>query len=111
MIINIMDVCQLKHCQFDISNSLTSLMPLLEKVFGIHSVNMQKKNVTTNVVINKACPKKLWIDSSRISQIMNNFISNALKYTQSSGNINVYITWCIHETSQEDLLKPIMKSS
>ena len=94
MISNIADVCRFRQDQMDNSNAPHTLSQILEKVFTIQTVSMQKKNITIQALICKNLPKKLWTDASRLSQIINNLISNALKYTQANGEINVYATWC-----------------
>ncbi|SAL31089.1 two-component regulatory system sensor kinase [Caballeronia cordobensis] len=44
------------------------------------------------VIIDRACPRKLWFDPIRITQILNNLLSNALKFTYS-GKVVTRVRW------------------
>ena len=54
------------------------------------------KNIHLDVEINEKLPD-LWLDPDRIAQVVNNLISNALRYTPEEGTITVEVS---HESKQ-----------
>jgi len=56
--------------------------------------------------IDRKLPTVLWIDPSRILQIIMNLLSNSLKFTKRGGKIHIYVTWCPSSYSSEQLLSP-----
>ena len=109
-ITNLIDAFDLKPIQDQPSNTLTDFVRLTEKALTIHTDTIQKKGITIKVLIDKKIPNKIWINTSRVSQIMINLISNTLKHIQSAGKVSVSTTWCLHGTSKENLMKPINDS-
>lgn len=69
--------------EFDISNTI-------EEIIKTHQEHILKKNLDFITDIDSDIPKRLLGDENRLKQILNNFLSNATKFT-SSGNITLSI--------------------
>jgi PAS domain S-box-containing protein len=67
--------CNLKE---DINNTLSTFKSLA-----------YKKNITYNISIDTNIPNNLECDVQRLKQVMNNLISNAIKFTPQNGKVDV----------------------
>lgn len=59
-----------------------------EKVVEILKSNATNKNITINVAISESV--KVFADANMLNTILRNLISNAIKFTNKGGNINIY---------------------
>ena len=104
---NVLDVAKLRSEKMEIASVEVNFESIIEKTFVINSENLKKTGVTAKAEIDKKLPKNLWIDPSRILQILMNLMSNALKFTPKGGNVNILVKWCPISSTRENLLKPI----
>ncbi len=63
-----------------------NLADLIEKTLSSHEMEFQDKNL--KVVVSGSCPA-IMADRDRISQVLINLISNAVKYTEEGGEIRI----------------------
>ncbi len=68
-----------------------SLVDLLRDVVDLHSLAAKDKNQELELQIDNNIPK-IKIDQSMINQVLNNIISNAVKYTPKGGKITVSLS-------------------
>lgn len=99
-----------------------SIRELVVKVLAAHAPIANRQGLRLFVVIDRTCPRKLFFDPIRLSQILNNLLGNALKFTYS-GKIVVRARWTndvlelsvadsgigIPEPQQEMLFQPFMQ--
>jgi len=104
---NVLDVAKLKSEKMEISCIEVNFETILNKIFTINSENFKRTNIIAKAEIDKKLPKNLWMDPSRMLQILMNLMSNALKFTPKGGNIQILVKWCSTKTKKEDLLAPI----
>jgi len=90
---NALDAAKLKSEKMEISCSETSLESVIKKVFIINSENLKKQKITAQAFIDSALPPLIWIDPHRILQILMNLVSNAIKFTNNSGYMNIHVKW------------------
>lgn len=106
-----MDVCRLKSCHDEIiriskmvkdlenlarvegdnlklNKSEISLLSIVEKVIGNFEKEIEKKGLVIDI---KADDIKILADGDRITQVVINLISNAIKYTNNGGMIKINI--------------------
>lgn len=55
---------------------------------GVEKLEHQIKEKEMDVSISGSC-SKVWVDSSRMTQVIINLLTNAIKYTQPEGNISI----------------------
>ncbi len=72
--------------RFTIDPKLDEINVLIEKQVDNHRVLVKNKNVDIGVELDPNLPL-LFFDSLRIEQVLNNLLSNALKFTPENGNI------------------------
>ncbi|CAM3075035.1 cell wall metabolism sensor histidine kinase WalK [Paenibacillus sediminis] len=61
---------------------------MLEDVVDRFSFQMQQRNIKTTISIGPGITKA-WLDRDQIDQVLDNLISNAMKYTPDGGNIAI----------------------
>ncbi|MBI4651042.1 PAS domain-containing sensor histidine kinase [Candidatus Desantisbacteria bacterium] len=88
LINDLLDVSQLEFGKFKINKQLFSLTKLLTNKKEEFKIIAEKKNLKLDF---NSCPEEIVIngDQERISQVLSNLISNAIKFTNPGGKINV----------------------
>jgi signal transduction histidine kinase len=78
----------------------TDLSELLQTVVDHFQPQCAQKNVALSVAIAQNLPQ-VWVDLDRIHQVLNNLLSNALRYTPEGGTISLDANWKGTERSSE----------
>lgn len=87
---SILDAAKIEAGQFTIEKKPSDLKKLLEERVEFFSPEAEKKGITIVSEIEEL--PQILIDPARIEEVMNNLISNSLKFTQSGGKITVKAT-------------------
>ena len=82
MINELLDLSKLKSEKFELELQEFSLYECLKNLASSFSIICEKKNITFNFSYDKNIPPILIGDSLRISQVVNNLLSNAYKFTE-----------------------------
>jgi len=106
LVSNILDAAKLKSDKMELACIETDFVDLVKKAFTINSENLSHKELFAEAFISKNIPKFLFIDPSRLLQILMNLLSNAIKFTPKGGKIFLHVSWCPQEQS-DNLLTPI----
>ena len=85
---SLLDAAKLEAGRLTIEKAPTDIRKLIEDEIQIFSASAQNKNVGLTSQIENL-PSKIDLDSFRISQAINNLISNSLKFTPAGGKITV----------------------
>jgi len=102
---NVLDAAKLKAEKMDLVYSASSCHEIVQKALSINAENLKEKNIYARSYIQKQLPQRLYMDNSRVLQIIMNLISNAIKFTPQGGTISVYMQWFPEDTPKEILLK------
>ena len=110
---NVLDAAKLKSDKMELAYSESSSVDSIKKVLVIYSERIKQKHLNVNVFVDKYLPPVVWIDPSRLLQIMINLFSNAMKFTPEAGKIEVFLKWYKEEDIQnkDELLAPIVDYS
>jgi len=103
---NVLDAAKLKSERMEVTNMETSPLETLKKALTINAQSLKDKNIFVQAFIYKNVPRNVWVDRSRLLQVLMNLLSNAVKFTDTNGKIKVHIAWCDHH-NDENLLKPV----
>ena len=116
---DILDVSKIEAGSFELYSIDYETAPLLSDVLNLNKVRIGSKPITLAVEINADFPARFNGDELRVRQILNNILSNAVKYTEE-GEIkltvnseqlaeNVLVTFTVSDTGigirQEDIGK------
>ncbi|HKY09613.1 MAG TPA: ATP-binding protein, partial [Candidatus Binatia bacterium] len=83
-----LDISKIDAGELQLTKAAADLKPLLEEVFLDHSMEAAKKRITFKTDVSDNLPE-LFVDVRRISQVLENLVSNAFKYTQTGGEISI----------------------
>lgn len=86
---DILDFSKLRSGEFMIEPKNFSIHNEISHALELFVASANLKNITITSFIDPFIPKELYADSLRIKQILSNFLSNAIKFTNISGHINV----------------------
>jgi len=109
LINNVLDAAKLKSDKMEIIRQETDLIEVFQKVFTINNDNFKDKELIVEANLDKRLPKQLWVDPSRMLQILMNLLSNAIKFTPSKGKIRFYVGWHSSKEDAKILLNPYIE--
>ncbi len=87
---DILDLTKIEAGKMSIETVNFDLVELINSVVNIMSVSARNKGITLSCTFSRECPRFVLGDPSRIRQVLNNLIQNAVKFT-SSGSIQVKV--------------------
>ena len=102
MINNILDFSKLEAGKFMLEPREFQFREMIEYVKGNHSGRMNEKGLEFFVTVSPEVPDRIIADELRIVQILNNLLSNALKFT-SMGKIMVEVLKTAQEGNRAEL--------
>ena len=92
MINDIFDFNSMQAGKFKICQSDFNLIGLLHEIHDVYSYTVSEKKQKLTIILNDDVPAWLCGDRLRISQVINNLLSNATKFTPERGEISLEIT-------------------
>ena len=89
----LLDVSIIESGKLNLEKRKVNIVNILKNNLKLNSVIAQKKNISIQFNANEIIPI-IEIDPEKIEQVMNNLISNALKFSlpQTKINVNVFLT-------------------
>lgn len=99
---DILDISKIESGKMEILTIRYQLFSVLNDCYNLTKIKLQNKPVSIIMQINEKLPSWLYGDEVRIRQIINNFLSNAVKYTKE-GNITFELD-CEEKTDEQILL-------
>ncbi|RLD56399.1 MAG: hypothetical protein DRJ05_11370 [Bacteroidetes bacterium] len=85
----ILDFSKIEAGQIILEQEPLNISKIFKDVISLHAYNAKNKDLYLKSVISDQIPKKLLGDPTRLSQILINLVSNALKFTDRGG-ITIY---------------------
>lgn len=96
---DILDFSKIEAGQLAINDRPFELSALLDAVVLAHELRAQEKGLDLSYTMNSEVPVRLIGDDLRLSQILNNLIANALKFTER-GTIALHVAQVSQEAGQ-----------
>ncbi|ODT65038.1 hypothetical protein ABS71_12475 [bacterium SCN 62-11] len=96
---DLLEVSKMEAGELQLHPAPTSLEALLEQSVRSHSLTAQEKDLEVLVTIGMNVPDQVILDGNRLSQILNNLLGNAIKFT-SVGQIELMVElthWAEHQ--------------
>jgi signal transduction histidine kinase len=95
LINDLLDLAKLEHNQFKISNDYFDLASTIYEAFQIIAHQATENKIKLKATIDKSSNlnliRSIYGDQRRFLQILLNFLSNSLKFTNPNGSVHVEI--------------------
>jgi signal transduction histidine kinase len=88
---DLLDVSRLRTGRLELRRQVIELMPLVEEVVERYQVQLEDQHEYSLVLERPPRPILADVDPSRMEQVLDNFLSNAVKYSPSGGEIRVAV--------------------
>ena len=89
LINDILDISKVESGQLTLSPVRFSIVETAENLVNISQPMVREKNIRFNFRINRVRQEELYADQLRLNQIYINILSNAIKYTEPGGSVDV----------------------
>jgi signal transduction histidine kinase len=76
-----LDLAKIEAGRMTLNASSANLGEVLEKVVVLHSGNAKKKGIEIHLKVDESLPKVFVMDVTKVSQVLNNLVQNAIKFT------------------------------
>lgn len=96
---DILDFSKLESGELSLYETESNLFEELESAVSIFASVSKAKNIDYYAFIDTNIPKIVYCDVQRIKQVVNNLISNAIKFTPLQGEVKVSVS--VEESTQE----------
>ncbi|MBV1884220.1 MAG: response regulator [Pseudomonadales bacterium] len=100
LINNILDISKLDVGMADLESIPFYFEDLIEMGIATFSRQAKEKSLLFDFTVDESVPQRVWGDQNRLQQVLNNLISNALKFTHE-GHVNIHIS-CLDSSSVFD---------
>ena len=107
---DILDFSKIESGELSLYETDSNLFEETEASISTFAFLAKQKHIEYSTYINPNMPKLLKCDSQRIKQVLNNLISNAMKFTPEGGNVWVNID-IVKQTDSEAYIKFSVKDS
>lgn len=87
---DILDFSKIEADKLQIDNISFDIRSIVEDVNVMGTLNAENKDVEVSSLICSDVPQKVYGDPGRVKQILNNLVSNAIKFTQE-GEVVIYV--------------------
>lgn len=99
---DILDFSKIEAGKLEVRPEVVSIKRLIEEVQSIYLGNASSKGLIVRRMVDPRVSPALRVDPVRLRQILNNFVSNAIKFT-SEGWIDINVQWLGRVGGQESL--------
>ncbi len=87
---DILDVAKLEAGKFDVKKEPTDIRKVIDNRVEFFKVSANDAKLSLESHYDPELPEQIPLDPSAVKQVLNNLISNALKFTKASGSVALY---------------------
>jgi signal transduction histidine kinase/CheY-like chemotaxis protein len=91
LINDVLDMSKIEANKLELSNEVFSIEEALHNIYDMMNVKVEEKAQTFTMNIDKKLPEYIVSDELRFSQVITNLVSNAIKFTDKNGKIEVNV--------------------
>ena len=105
---NVLDFSKMQSTNIELDNIPTDLSLAVKQIKKIHEAACLKKGIEMNLIIDEDIPT-VWLDVVRFNQVINNLVSNAIKFTDN-GSVTLKISKINQNETEISLLTEVIDS-
>jgi len=106
---DILDFSKIESGKLEVRPEVVSIRQVIEEVQSIYLGNASSKGLIVRRMVDPRISPALWTDPVRLRQILNNFVSNAIKFTPE-GSIEISAQW-VGRTEGRESLRFVVKDT
>jgi len=103
---DLLGVAKIESGKFEINPAPTNINKLIEDRVAFYQAAAGAKKITLDAKFSEDIPKEIKIDPIKITQVLNNLISNSLKFTDNGGTVQVQ---AFYHKKESDVLEEAKK--
>ncbi len=107
---DILDLSKIEAGKMELRKFPVRLSGTMDKFYALFSQQAQSKGINLYFHIDKNVPDKVLVDETRLLQIISNLTSNAIKFTDGGGSINISIK-TVSKSGNSNLIKIVVSDS
>ena len=89
---DILDMSKIESGKFELDSAPLHIEKILAKVSGIMIEQAEKKNIKLSIVADSSIDDQYIGDELRLTQVITNLMSNAVKFTPDGGKVNLSVS-------------------
>lgn len=103
---DILDLSKLQAGKFEVNKTEASIKEVVENRIMFYKISAEAKKLSLEASLSGNLPQSCKFDEQAVKQVLNNFISNAMKFTSQGGSVLVSAFVCNpNESLPSDLAK------
>ncbi len=107
---DILDLSKIEAGKMELKKIPVKLKSTMEKLYALFSQQAQSKEINLYYHMDKNLPEKILLDETRLLQILSNLTSNAIKFTDGGGSINISLKTIIKD-GKKNIIKVVVSDS
>ena len=86
---DILDAAKIQAGKFETSRELADITEVIANRIAFFNISAADKKIRFSVAVSEKLPKTIPFDVQRVKQVLNNLISNSLKFTAEGGAVSI----------------------
>ncbi len=107
---DILDLSKIEAGKFELKKIPIKLKSTLEKLYALFSQQANAKDINLYYHMDKNLPEKILLDETRLLQVLSNLTSNAIKFTDGGGSINISLKTIV-KNDEKNIIKVVVSDS
>jgi len=107
---DILDLSKLQAGKFEVNVEKANIKEVIENRISFYKISADTRKVSLSAVFDSKLPDSIMFDPQALKQILNNYISNALKFTSASGSILISAFIYDPNNHKEELVQDLDRS-
>jgi len=88
---DLLDVTKIESGTLELNHDDTDIRSLVLRILSLFEPQAVNKNITIKCAIDDDIPENIKLDLNKIEQVINNLISNAIKYSPAETQVDVHV--------------------
>lgn len=107
---DLLDVARLETGKLEIETEAADMASLIRQVVLCHESRAKSQAIQLRTTVDPEAATLGWVDQSRIRQVLNNLLGNALKFTEAGGCITVHLASSSPDQESSSILVSVQDS-